>query len=96
MYKKLTLTVLLGGLVIGAMAQHDGAKKRQPLLTAMKAKDIKVADGLMTPEVLWAMGRIGAVQSDIETGWLAYTVSYYSVAENPARYQDNETRRLGR
>ena len=28
------------------------------------------------------MGRIGSVVSDIETGWVAYTVSYYSVEEN--------------
>ena len=36
----------------------------------------------MTPEALWAMGRIGAVKADIETGLIAYTVSYYSVEEN--------------
>ena len=36
----------------------------------------------MTPEALWAMGRIGSVKADIETGLLAYTVSYYSVEEN--------------
>lgn len=35
-----------------------------------------------TAEALWAMGRIGAVTLDIETGWIAYTVSYYSVPEN--------------
>ena len=43
---------------------------------------ITIEGGRLTPEGLWAMGRIGAVQSDIETGWLAYTVSYYSVEEN--------------
>ena len=43
---------------------------------------ITIEGGLLTPEGLWAMGRIGSVKSDIETGWLAYTVSYYSVAEN--------------
>ena len=43
---------------------------------------ITIEGGRLTPEGLWAMGRIGSVKSDIETGWLAYTVSYYSVAEN--------------
>ena len=43
---------------------------------------ITIEGGRMTPEGLWAMGRIGSVKSDIETGWLAYTVSYYSVEEN--------------
>ncbi|MBP5221427.1 MAG: PD40 domain-containing protein, partial [Bacteroidaceae bacterium] len=86
MYKKLTLTVLLGGLVIGAMAQHDGAKKRQPLLTAMKAKDIKVADGLMTPEVLWAMGRIGSYDVSEKAGLIVEDVTYYSVERNKSQH----------
>ena len=43
---------------------------------------ITIEGGRLTPEGLWAMGRIGSVKSDIETGWLAYTVSYYSVEEN--------------
>ena len=43
---------------------------------------ITIEGGRLTPEGLWAMGRIGSVKSDIETGWVAYTVSYYSVQEN--------------
>ena len=43
---------------------------------------ITIEGGRLTPEGLWAMGRVGSVQSDIETGLLAYTVSYYSVEEN--------------
>ena len=42
---------------------------------------ITIEGGRLTPEGLWAMGRIGSVASDIETGLLAYTVSYYSVEE---------------
>ena len=44
--------------------------------------EITIEGGRLTPEGLWAMGRIGGIASDIETGWQAYTVSYYSVAEN--------------
>ena len=43
---------------------------------------ITIEGGRLTPEGLWAMGRIGGVQADIETGLLAYTVRYYSVEEN--------------
>ena len=43
---------------------------------------ITIEGGRLTPEGLWAMGRIGSVAADIETGWVAYTVSYYSVEEN--------------
>ena len=50
--------------------------------TPITKPQITIEGGRLTPEGLWAMGRIGSVKSDIETGWLAYTVSYYSVAEN--------------
>ena len=43
---------------------------------------ITIEGDRLTPEGLWAMGRIGGVQADIETGLLAYTVRYYSVEEN--------------
>jgi len=43
---------------------------------------VTIEGGRLTPEGLWAMGRIGSVVGDVETGWLAYTVSYYSVEEN--------------
>ena len=45
-------------------------------------QQISLQGDRMTPEALWAMGRIGAVKADIETGLVAYTVSYYSVEEN--------------
>ncbi len=35
-----------------------------------------------TPEVLWAMGRLGSTAVNPQSGEVAYTVSYYSVAEN--------------
>lgn len=43
---------------------------------------ITIEGGRLTPEGLWAMGRIGCAKIDVETGLLAYTVSYYSVEEN--------------
>jgi dipeptidyl aminopeptidase/acylaminoacyl peptidase len=36
----------------------------------------------LTPEALWAMGRIGCAVPDVEVGGVAYTISYYSVPEN--------------
>ena len=37
---------------------------------------------LMTPEALWAMGRIGSVQANASGTQAVYAVTYYSVAEN--------------
>ncbi len=45
-------------------------------------QEITVKDGRMTPEVLWAMGRIGASTVSPDGKQIAYTVSYYSVKEN--------------
>ncbi len=43
--------------------------------------DIKIEGSRLTPEALWAMGRIGA--ADVEPlGLIAYQVTYYSVAQN--------------
>ncbi|WP_199830419.1 alpha/beta hydrolase family protein [Parabacteroides bouchesdurhonensis] len=44
--------------------------------------DIKVPAGLMTPESLWAMGRIGGFNVSPDNKKVVYTVAYYSVPEN--------------
>ena len=44
--------------------------------------EISIEGGRLTPEALWAMGRINSVHPDKQTGQIAYTVSYYSVEEN--------------
>ena len=56
--------------------------KQEDQKTPITKPQITIEGGRLTPEGLWAMGRIGSVASDIETGLLAYTVSYYSVEEN--------------
>lgn len=44
--------------------------------------DIKLTSDLMTPEALWAMGRIGGHQASPDGKKIVYQVSYYSVKEN--------------
>ena len=44
--------------------------------------DISISDGHLTPEALWAMGRIGGVTLSPDGSRIAYQVSYYSVQEN--------------
>lgn len=46
---------------------------------------ITVKDGRLTPEALWAMGRIGSPSVSPDGKQIAYTVTYYSVAENRSR-----------
>ena len=43
--------------------------------------DIRIKDGRMTPEALWAMGRIGGMNVSPDGKKVVYTVAYYSVPE---------------
>ncbi len=44
--------------------------------------DIKLVSDRMTPEALWAMGRIGGAQASPDGKQVVYQVGYYSVKEN--------------
>ena len=44
--------------------------------------DIQLASDRMTPEALWAMGRIGGAQASPDGKQIVYQVGYYSVKEN--------------
>jgi len=44
--------------------------------------DIRIDNGRMTPEALWAMGRIGDVVVSPNQQQVVYSVSYYSVPQN--------------
>ena len=44
--------------------------------------DIRIKDGRMTPEALWAIGRIGGMNVSPDGKRVVYTVAYYSVPEN--------------
>ena len=45
-------------------------------------QNIKISDGLMTPEALWAMGRIGSCAASPDGQHVVYQVGYYSVKHN--------------
>ena len=45
-------------------------------------QEVSLSSDLMTPEALWAMGRIGGVQPSPDGQKILYNVSYYSVKEN--------------
>ena len=50
--------------------------------SSFKRQEVVVKDGLMTPEVLWAMGRVGSYAASPNGKYVAYQVDYYSVEEN--------------
>lgn len=44
--------------------------------------DVKIENGQMSPEVLWAFGRVGNMRVSPDGKRVAYTVTYYSIPEN--------------
>ena len=50
--------------------------------TIIGKPDVKIENGQMTPEVLWAFGRLGNVCVSPDGQRIAYTVTYYSIPEN--------------
>ena len=50
--------------------------------TMIQKNNITLSSDLMTPEALWAMGRIGGVVASPDGRQIVYQVSYYSVKEN--------------
>lgn len=44
--------------------------------------DIKLSEGRLTPEALWAMGRIGGMSVSPDGKRVVYSVAYYSVPQN--------------
>lgn len=70
--------ILMATLALIAAASTTVAATKQPITKPQ----ITLTDRRLTPEALWAMGRINSVVPDQQSGLVAYTVSYYSVAEN--------------
>ena len=56
--------------------------KEETTKTPITKPEITIEGGRLTPEALWAMGRINSVLPHETNGTIAYTISYYSVEEN--------------
>lgn len=62
-----------------ASCSSSGTQETQPLI---ERSNIRIEGQRLTPEALWAMGRIGNVAVSPDGKQIAYTVAYYSVPEN--------------
>ena len=89
--RKLIIMATLALLATSCQHKKDATK------APITKPEITIQGGRLTPEALWAMGRINSVLPNEQTNQLAYTVSYYSVEENRstswirvAHEQDNQ------
>ena len=77
MKKFFTLTVAMLLIGIGTINAQDN--------DVIGKQNIKLKSRMMTPEALWAMGRIGTVEASPDGKQVVYQVGYYSVKQNKSR-----------
>ena len=69
-------------IVAGALCSCTESGDKKPDAPFIGKHEITIEGGRMTPEALWAMGRIGSMSPSPDGTRIAYGVSYYSVPEN--------------
>lgn len=78
--KKTSLAMMSAALMLATSPMAEAAgQKSAPLIGK---SDIVIKGGRMTPEALWAMGRIGEFNVSPDGKKIVYTVGYYSVPQN--------------
>ena len=71
-------------IAVSLMIGFSGSAKAQDDVKIGK-QNIKLTSNLMTPEALWAMGRIGACEASADGKQIVYQVGYYSVKANKSQ-----------
>ncbi len=74
------LAIILMALTTTAVSVESCADKNQNDIIGKS--DIQLTSGRMTPEALYAMGRIGSFSLSPDKSRIAYEVAYYSVEKN--------------
>ena len=80
--KQVNLLLMSAAMTLASCGGTKDAGQQQDAATLIQRSDIKIEGKRMTPEALWAMGRIGSVAVSPDEKQIAYTVSYYSVPQN--------------
>ena len=77
MRTKRYLAILVGLVLLGSPSKAEDVK--------IGKQNIKLTSNLMTPEALWAMGRIGTCEASADGKQIVYQVGYYSVKANKSQ-----------
>ncbi len=78
MRAKRYLAILVGLVLLGSPSKAENDVK-------IGKQNIKLTSNLMTPEALWAMGRIGGCEASADGKQIVYQVGYYSVKANKSQ-----------
>jgi dipeptidyl aminopeptidase/acylaminoacyl peptidase len=74
--------LLLFAICAGLLASCQVAVEQESGLPLITKNQMNLSSDIMTPEVLWAFGRLGDVQVSPDGTKILYGVSYYSIEQN--------------
>ena len=81
--KRSTTLLLAGAVAALTVACGDGAgKKTDPMKIDNSLTEAEKSAGILTPEVMWKMGRVGGSTVSPDGKTVLYTVSYYSMKDD--------------
>ncbi|MCL1867808.1 MAG: S9 family peptidase [Paludibacter sp.] len=82
--KILNLSIMALALtgIVACGNKENTANQTSEKLELIEKAQIEVKNGLMTPEILWAFGRINATQVSPDGKRVLFGVTYYSIAQN--------------
>ena len=82
LYSKNTKFMNKATILASALSICCGSVNAQENASFIGKSNITLQSDLMTPEALWAMGRIGTAQASPDGKHIIYQVGYYSVKQN--------------
>lgn len=81
--KKLFIIMSVAAMALSACGSGGEAERKpQPLTIDNRLTDAEKQAGVLTPEVMWKMGRVGGAALSQDGSRLLYTVTSYNMAEN--------------
>lgn len=81
--KRSTTLLLAGAVAALTVACGDGTgKKTDPMKIDNSLTEAEKSAGILTPEVMWKMGRVGGSTVSPDGKTVLYTVSYYSMKDD--------------
>ena len=80
--KETDLMTMTAAMVFAASGYVNAGTPANADKPIIGKQEIRIKDKKLTPEALWAMGRIGSSTVSPDGKQIAYTVSYYSIKEN--------------
>ena len=80
--KKTNLLIMSAAMTLAACTGGNQSTDNNGDELIGRTTQLNITNKRMTPEALWAMGRIGGMAVSKDGSQVAYTVSYYSVPQN--------------